>query len=99
MNRLIGNLATRMMLIIYLSIIFITGFFIVFAYYNDLALQEERQYDKLKALVSSAASAIDGDDHESLMNGYTRTDTAVIGDDDRYQIVNAFYPILLMPTV
>lgn len=90
MNRLIGNLATRMMLIIYLSIIFITGFFIVFAYYNDLALQEERQYDKLKALVSSAASAIDGDEHESLMNGYTRADTAVIGDDDRYQIVNAF---------
>lgn len=89
-NRLIGNLATRMMLIIYLSIILITGFFIVFSYFNDLSLQEERQYDKLTALVSSAASAIDGDEHESLMNGFSRADTAIIGDDDRYQIINSF---------
>lgn len=89
-NRLIGNLATRMMLIIYLSIIFITSFFIIFSYYNDLSLQEQRQYDKLKALVSSAASAIDGDEHESLMKSYKASEKSAIEQDDRYQIVNSF---------
>ena len=89
-NRLIGNLATRMMLIIYLSIIFITTFFIIFSYYNELSLQEDRQYDKLKALVTSAASAIDGDEHVSLMNAYTAREKTQASEDERYQIVSSY---------
>lgn len=80
-NRILGNLATRMMLIIYLSIIFITTFFIVFSYYNELSLQEQRQYDKLSAVVSSMAVNINGDEHEALMQRYD-------SDQERDQIKN-----------
>lgn len=48
-------------------IILVTVFFIVFGYFNQLSLQEERQYDKLKAIVSSVAINIQGDQHEMIM--------------------------------
>ncbi len=70
MNRVMGNLATRMMLIIYVSIVLITSFFIIFSYYNELELQERRQYDKLSGIASSMAVNIDGDKHFELMNRY-----------------------------
>lgn len=55
------------MFIIYVMIILVTVFFIVFGYFNQLSLQEERQYDKLKAIVSSVAINIQGDQHEMIM--------------------------------
>ena len=67
-NRILSNLSTRIMLIIYASIIAITGFFIVFSYYNDLNLQEERQYDKLSGIVTTLTTCMNGDAHEDLMN-------------------------------
>ena len=70
-NRIIGNIATRVMFIIYISIIFITSFFIIFSYYNELELQTLRQYDKLSAIVSSAAVHLNGDAHEELIYRYS----------------------------
>ena len=80
-NKIIGNLATRIMLIIYLCIIFITSFFILFAYYNALTLQEQRQYDKLTGIVSSMAINIDGDAHELMMDRLlSKTDEEILSD-------------------
>lgn len=80
-----GNLATRMMLIIYVSIILITSFFIIFSYYNELELQERRQYDKLSGIVSSMAVNIDGDDHVALMERYeSRADSSALRLDSIY---------------
>ena len=70
-NRIIGNIATRVMFIIYISIIFITSFFIIFSYYNELELQTLRQYDKLSTIVSSAAVHLNGDAHEELIYRYS----------------------------
>ncbi len=80
-----GNLATRMMLIIYFSIVLITSFFIIFSYYNELELQERRQYDKLSGIASSMAVNIDGDKHFELMNRYeSNSDSLVIRADSSY---------------
>lgn len=85
MNRILGNLATRMMLIIYVSIVLITSFFIIFSYYNELELQERRQYDKLAGIASSMAVNIDGDKHFELMNRYeSNSDSLVIRADSSY---------------
>ena len=70
-NRILNNLATRIMFIIYVFFILITGFFMTFNYYNELDLQRQRQYDKLKAIVSSMAITINGDAHEDMMNAYS----------------------------
>lgn len=59
------------MFIIYVTIVLVTLFFILFGYYNQLSVQENRQYDKLKAIVSSIAINIDGDEHVELLSRYS----------------------------
>lgn len=67
-SKILDNITTRIMFIIYVMIILVTVFFITFGYFNQLSLQEERQYDKLKAIVTSIAINIEGDQHELLMS-------------------------------
>lgn len=69
-NRILENLATRLMFIIYVLFIVVTTFFIVRGYYQELDLQEQRQYDRLKGIVSSLATNIDGDAHAYMMTNY-----------------------------
>ena len=57
-----------------MSIILITAFFIIFGYYTQLDLQEKRQYDKLKGIVSATANSIDGDDHAMMMADHKTKD-------------------------
>lgn len=95
-NRILGNLATRIMLIIYVCIIFITTFFIVFSYFNALALQEQRQYDKLTAIVTSMAVNIDGDEHENLMASYgVNTNQDTIKNDPLYKAISSRLQIVV----
>jgi len=70
------------MFIIYVTIVLVTLFFILFGYYNQLSVQENRQYDKLKAIVSSIAINIDGDDHTELMNRYSSSEELKNIDQD-----------------
>ena len=69
-NRILENLATRLMFIIYVLFIVVTAFFISIGYYQELGLQEQRQYDKLNGIVSALATNIDGDEHEFIMLNY-----------------------------
>ncbi len=69
-SRILENLATRLMFIIYLLFIVVTIFFIGIGYYHELALQEDRQYDKLKGIVSSLAISIDGNAHSLMISKY-----------------------------
>ena len=66
-QQILGNVTTRIMFLIYMSIIGITTFFIVFGYINQLNLYEEEEYEKLQALASSLAINIDGECSNKLM--------------------------------
>ncbi len=88
-NRILSNLTTRIMLVIYLSFILITAFFIAFGYFNELELQQQRQYDKLRAAVSALAINIDGDSHAELIEHYEGTPDGVkmIAEDTMYHVI------------
>lgn len=62
------------MFVIYLLIIGLSAFFLVFGYYDQLALQEEGQYRKLQAVVSSVAMEMNGDEIEAMMKSYPEKD-------------------------
>ena len=81
-KRIIENVATRIMFIIYISIILITGFFIVFGYYSQLNLQELRQYDRLEAIVATVATQIDGDEHQKMMDDHLIKDDIQSNDEN-----------------
>lgn len=90
LNKILGNIATRIMFIIYITIILLTVFFILFGYYNQLKLQEERQYDKLKGIVSSIAININGDAHQELMRSHASAKSInQPSDDSDYEQINA----------
>lgn len=89
LSRILGNITTRIMFVIYVTIILVTGFFIVFGYYNQLSLQEERQYDKLKAIVTSMALSIDGDEHDLMMKDYpNKGDISALEQNVVYHDIN-----------
>jgi serine phosphatase RsbU (regulator of sigma subunit) len=71
-------------------IVFLTLFFILFGYYNQLSVQENRQYDKLKAIVSSMAINISGDQHAQLMDRYSSSeDLDSVEQDSIYFEINS----------
>lgn len=88
-SKILGNITTRIMFIIYITILLVTAFFLIFGYYNQLSLQEERQYDKLKAIVTSVAINLDGDRHSEMMKyNHMGNDSYSIGEDSTYQTIN-----------
>jgi hypothetical protein len=71
------------------TIILLTSFFIIFGYYNQLSLQEARQYDRLTAIVSSLEIAIDGDEHEQMMHDFPEKDDIKTNDENNcYHTIN-----------
>lgn len=82
-SRILGNVSTRIMLIIFLLLILVTGFFTGYGYFNQLELQEEKQYDKLRAIVSSTAVQLDGDDHLQLFTDHPNKDDINCVDQNR----------------
>ncbi|MCB9222768.1 MAG: SpoIIE family protein phosphatase [Crocinitomicaceae bacterium] len=80
--RIFSNLSTRIMFIFYLSIILVTAFFLIFGYYTQLQLHEEKQHDKLKGIVSSVAIAIDGSEHEKMMTDFDQKDDIKVNDEN-----------------
>ncbi len=80
------------MLVIYLLILGISGFYITFGYYNALELQENRQYDKLKSIVSSLALVMDGDAVERMMQKYPAKDgIQFVEQDSTYAMYNELF--------
>lgn len=74
LSRILQNISTRIIFIIYLLIILTTAFFLTYGYYNNLSLQEQRQFDKLKAVVVSIGNNINGDSHQQLTDNNTAKD-------------------------
>ena len=78
------------MFIIYVLIVLVSIFFILFGYYNQLSVQESRQYDKLKAIVSSIAINIDGGEHSELMQRYaSKEEIKDVEQDSIYYKINS----------
>lgn len=76
------NSTTRIMFVIYLLIIALSTFFLVFGYLDQLALQEEGQYTKLTAVVSSIAMEMDGDEIDAMMQSYPEKDGITSKDEN-----------------
>jgi len=74
---ILGNVKTRIMFIIYLSIILISGFIIIYGYFSQLSMYEESELKRLKGIVSSLAIQMDGDSHLKLIE-----DNPWMGDID-----------------
>ena len=88
-RKILGNASTRIMFIFYVMIILISTFFVIFGYFNQLKLQEVRQYDKLRAIVTTFADNLNGDIHQKMMSKYPNKNDIYSSDmDATYQSIN-----------
>ncbi len=62
------------MFVIYISIIFITGFFIVSGYYNEKSIYDQLSAEKLHSISASIAMQVDGDCLEKVLKENEFTD-------------------------
>jgi len=76
------------MFIIYLSIILISGFFIIYGYFSQLSMYEESELKRLKGIVSSLAIQMDGDSHLKLIE-----DNPWMGDIDSLKSDSIYYQL------
>lgn len=82
---ILGNVKTRIMFIIYMSIILISGFFIIYGYFSQVRLYEKSELNRLKGIVSSLAIQLDGDKHKMLLeNNIWMDDIKDLNDDSLY---------------
>lgn len=90
MNKLLQNLATRIMLIIFICLIAVVGVFLSVGYYNDMRLQEQRQYDKLSAITATLAVNLNGGIHDKLIqNNQSSLSKKYILKDSLYNVIQA----------
>ena len=84
-QNIVGNLKTRILLIVFLTILGIASFFTIFGYFNQLANYEEAVLNQLMGVVSGLGANFDGDKHEELMNKHQwRDDIDAFGVDPDY---------------
>lgn len=85
LQNIVGNLKTRILLIVFLTILGITSFFITFGYFNQLANYEEAVLNQLMGVVSGLGANFDGDKHQELLEKYHwRDDISTYGQDPTY---------------
>lgn len=85
LQNIVGNLKTRILLIVFLTILGITSFFITFGYFNQLANYEEAVLNQLMGVVSGLGANFDGDKHQELIQKYQwRDDISAYGEDPIY---------------
>ncbi|MCB9189053.1 MAG: SpoIIE family protein phosphatase [Flavobacteriales bacterium] len=84
-QNIVGNLKTRILLIVFLTILGITSFFTIFGYFNQLANYEEAVLNQLMGIVSGLGADFNGDQHQKLTEKYQwRDDISAWGEDPDY---------------
>lgn len=84
LKAILKNSSTRILVIIFFSLVAITVFFLTQGYYAQIHLFEEAEYNKLSGIANTIALQIDGDDHELLLEQYPEKD-GIRTNEDSYQ--------------
>ena len=83
------NASTRVLALIFLFFIGFTGFFLLRAYFSDIASAEETELMKLKSIANTLSAQIDGDQHQALMTEYKTKDAIALNDQSQlYQYLH-----------
>ena len=82
LRNIFRNSSTRILVIIFFSLLFITGFFIIYGYYSKLAVYEQDELNKLESIARTLALEIDGTAHQGLYVNYPKKDDISLSHDN-----------------
>ena len=76
------NRSTRILMLLFSSLLIISGYFIVSSYFSQLNLHKERVLNKLEAIVSTLASQIKAEHIDYLINHFPEVDDIKYNNQD-----------------
>ncbi|MEC8603811.1 MAG: hypothetical protein VXY47_05630, partial [Bacteroidota bacterium] len=82
LQQIFTNSSTRIMLVIYVCLIFVSSFFIINGYFHEVDLYEKLELQKLKAITASVSQQIDGDQLEKLLEDHPWQDDITSSTED-----------------
>jgi serine phosphatase RsbU (regulator of sigma subunit) len=74
--------STKIVLVVFVSLLMLSGYYIVSSYYEYLKTAEEQTLEKLKGISNTLSLQINGDEHEYLTKKYKNTDDIKINTQD-----------------
>jgi serine phosphatase RsbU (regulator of sigma subunit) len=83
MKNIFRNASTRILVIIFACLLGITTFFIVYGYYTQLQIFEEKELAKLESIAKSVALQIDGDEYHAMYSEHTEMDAITSNEQDQ----------------
>ena len=85
LQQIFSNSSTRIMLVIYVCLIFVSSFFIINGYFHEVDLYEKLELKKLKAITASVAQQIDGTQLEKILTDHPwQDDITTTKEDSNY---------------
>lgn len=82
LQQIFSNSSTRIMIVIYMCLIFVSSYFIINGYFQEVKLYEKLELQKLKAITSSVALQVNGDQLEQLLNEHPWQDDITTSNED-----------------
>ncbi|MFI5204997.1 MAG: PP2C family protein-serine/threonine phosphatase [Flavobacteriales bacterium] len=73
-KQILSNASTRILVLVFFFFIAITSYFLISGYYQQLALYEQGELDKLKGISSTLAVQLDGTAHDILYKQFKGKD-------------------------
>ncbi len=90
LRQVLRNLATRIMVLIFLFLALVTFMLVYFSYQNHLSSAYSSEFKRLEVITRSLALQIDAKDHNSLFNEYQEEDAIKNNHSDkRYMAINS----------
>ena len=89
LKAILSNSSTRILVIIFFSLVAITAFFLIQGYHSQINLFQEAELNKLSGVARTIALQIDGDNHQQLYNDYQEMDgISSTTQDGRYLVLH-----------
>ncbi len=89
LKNILKNSSTRILVIIFFSLVALTGFFLVYGYFSQLKLYEEAELNRLSGVAKSLAVQINGDTHARLYKEFQQKDGITkAGDSPQYDQIH-----------
>ena len=86
------NHSTRVLVLMFISFLFLIGYFLTHSYYVQLDIHETKILTRLEAVAKTASSQLDGNQLEYLQTFYRKKNAITTNEQDRvYQLMNSIH--------
>jgi len=89
LKKIFQNRSTRVLVILFISLLILVGYFLTYSYYVQLDIHKSKVLDRLDAIAKTAASQVNGNQLEYLFDQYPKIDDIHSNTQDKvYELIH-----------